>query len=219
VWVLACMSVKCTAWARKAISGWLHSWKINNVVQAWEHSLTCANLNHTIFEAQAMAEKCEVESWSMGENILRMGFGGRWSMMWAIHDKDIMEGGKEAMGAEIKGCESCDVWHAHANKDLWIQHWPLSNLLKNMTVVSSKMLTQISMSAQVQGYKNDIWFWWDFNSQYFLNTLCLSEQIWANVIYTFQFQHISTYLILRDFHWASTFNSSPTSTFFQQQKP
>jgi hypothetical protein len=46
-------------------------------IGAVEHSFTCTNLNHTIFEAQAMAEKCEVKSWSMGENILRMGLGGR----------------------------------------------------------------------------------------------------------------------------------------------
>jgi hypothetical protein len=77
---------------------------------------------------------------------------------------------------------------------------PPSNLLKNMTVVLLKMLTPISMS---ESYKNDVWFWWDFNLPYFLNILCLSEQIWADVICAVRFRHISTYLVLRDFHWES----------------
>jgi len=48
--------------------------------------------------------------------------------------------------------------------------------------------------------------------QYFLNILCLSEQIWADVICVIRFQHISTYLVLRDFHWGST-PSLPNMTF------
>ena len=39
------------------------------------------------------------KSWLMRENILRVGPGGRWSMVWAVHDVDVVEGGKEAMGA------------------------------------------------------------------------------------------------------------------------